>query len=71
MAVCERPQCTSDSDCPLELACINQKCASPCACAHNAMCNVVHHVPSCHCPPGYTGNPHDSCLIGKNPIFFL
>lgn len=69
MAVCERPQCVSDSECPHDLACVNQKCQSPCACAPNAMCNVIHHIPNCHCPPGYTGNPHDSCLIGNNGRF--
>lgn len=62
---CERPQCISDLDCPLDLACINQKCQNPCACAPSAICTVLSHVPNCHCPPGYTGNPYESCLIGK------
>ncbi len=68
---CERPQCVSNSECSTQLACINQKCQSPCACAPNAMCNVISHVPSCRCPPGYNGNPHENCLIGTNFISFF
>lgn len=62
---CERPQCISDSDCPLDLACVNQKCQSPCSCAPNAICTVLSHTPNCRCPPGYTGNPYESCQIGE------
>jgi len=70
---CERPQCTTDSDCPNHLACRNERCADPCDCAPTAQCTVADHRPSCRCPTGYTGNPQVSCTIGKclNPCHSL
>lgn len=62
---CERPQCTSDSECPSQLACRNLRCQNPCSCATDALCTVTAHVPTCRCPPGYIGNPHQTCSIGK------
>ncbi|VEN46221.1 unnamed protein product [Callosobruchus maculatus] len=58
-----RPECVTNSDCPREKACINNKCKDPCpgTCGINAECNVVNHSPSCSCLPGYTGNPLTSC----------
>lgn len=67
---CERPQCLSDKECPDDLACINKRCQNPCDCAPSAICNVANHIPSCRCPTGYIGNPHESCTIGMY-IFFL
>ena len=60
-----RPQCTINSDCPLNLACINQRCVDPCpgSCGINAKCHVLSHQPNCVCPPGYSGNPYSSCYL--------
>lgn len=58
-----RPECTANSDCPLTLACVNQKCRDPCpgTCGQNARCTVVNHNPFCSCPERYSGNPFISC----------
>lgn len=60
---CDRPECTRNDDCPFNLACQNEKCVDPCNCASSAQCIVNNHIPSCRCPPGYTGNPSRSCEI--------
>lgn len=67
-----RPECTSSSDCPLNQACINQKCKDPCvgACGIEAICKIVNHNPICHCASKFTGDPFVRCVpIRKN--FFL
>lgn len=58
-----RPECTSSSECPSELACVNQKCQDPCpgVCGHLAECKVRNHVPLCSCQIGYTGDPFTRC----------
>lgn len=58
-----RPECVLNSDCASTQACINQKCANPCAevCGENAECRVVNHNPICNCPRGFTGDPFSSC----------
>ena len=58
-----RPECIMNSDCPSNRACINNKCKDPCpgTCASLATCQVVNHLPSCTCPPGYTGDPFRYC----------
>ena len=58
-----RPECVLNSDCPSNLACINSRCKDPCpgTCGQNAMCQVVNHLPSCTCLPGYTGDPFRYC----------
>lgn len=64
-----RPECTSNSECPLSQACLNQKCRDPCpgTCGRNARCTVVNHNPFCTCPDRHTGNPFISCtLISKS-----
>ena len=61
---CDRPECTSDQDCPFHLACINEKCEDPCRCGPNAICTVTNHRPTCACPPGYSGDPLSSCSLG-------
>lgn len=63
--ICERPECTNDNDCPSSLACHNQRCVNPCNCPLSAQCSVINHRPNCRCPPGYTGDPYTSCLMGK------
>lgn len=58
-----RPECTSNSECPNHMACINSKCGDPCAgaCGTLAQCRVVSHTPNCVCPQGYTGDPFSYC----------
>uniref|UniRef100_A0A8D8VM32 Neurogenic locus Notch protein n=1 Tax=Cacopsylla melanoneura TaxID=428564 RepID=A0A8D8VM32_9HEMI len=58
-----RPECVMNSDCPRTRACVNNKCVDPCVqtCGIHAECKVVHHIPNCFCPPGFTGNPLSSC----------
>lgn len=60
-----RPECTLNSDCPSNRACINNKCKDPCpgACGANAQCQVINHLPSCTCINGYTGDPFRYCHI--------
>lgn len=58
-----RPECTINSDCSSNLACMQEKCKDPCvgACGLQAQCNVINHTPGCACPEGYTGDPFSSC----------
>lgn len=60
-----KPECISNSECPSNLACINQKCKDPCPgiCGENAECRVVSHTPNCICIAGYEGNPFVRCSI--------
>lgn len=66
-----KPECTSDSDCSLTRACVNQKCVDPCAgaCGSHANCKVINHNAVCYCPDRYTGDPFNRCTpvaIGIN-----
>lgn len=63
---CLRPECSSDRDCPHDLACRNQRCVDPCDCAPGAQCTVINHRAQCSCPTGYAGDPHTACKIGKS-----
>lgn len=58
-----RPECTVNSDCPIYLACINERCKDPCpgSCGHYAECRVQSHNPSCYCLEGYQGDPFNGC----------
>lgn len=58
-----RPECVLNSDCASNRACIRNKCQDPCpgTCGQNAECQVVNHLPSCTCFPGYTGDPFRYC----------
>lgn len=58
-----KPECISNSECPNNLACINQKCRDPCpgSCGVNALCRVISHTPNCACNPGYTGDAFVQC----------
>lgn len=60
-----RPECVVNTDCPYNKACRRNKCEDPCpgACGSTALCQVINHVPSCSCAPGYTGNPYQYCHI--------
>lgn len=59
-----RPECVLNSDCSKDKACLRSKCVNPCtlqACAQNAICEVVSHIPMCRCPPGLEGNALVQC----------
>ena len=60
-----RPECVLNTDCSSNRACIRNKCQDPCpgTCGQNADCQVVNHLPSCTCHPGYTGDPFKYCNI--------
>jgi len=71
-----RPECVVSSECPLNRACLNEKCSDPCpgTCGSNARCQVVNHNPICSCSSGYTGDPFVKCTIIESEnlvIFFL
>lgn len=58
-----RPECVSNSECPQDQVCVNQRCQDPCpgTCGLQAKCYVNNHNPICTCPPSYTGNPFFRC----------
>lgn len=60
-----RPECSINSDCPSNKACINSKCKDPCpgTCGLNANCQVINHLPSCTCIGGFTGDPFRYCSV--------
>ena len=60
-----RPECVLNTDCPQNLACVASKCRDPCpgTCGLNSQCQVISHLPSCTCNPGYTGDPFKYCMI--------
>lgn len=67
-----RPECVQNPDCPRDRACMQRKCQDPCpgACAQNAICTVINHVPMCSCPTGLTGNAFSQCTpIPRNYRF--
>lgn len=66
-----RPQCITSSECPLNQACLNQKCSDPCpeTCGLNAHCRVSNHNPICSCPPAFPqGDPFDRCIERRKYI---
>lgn len=52
------------SECPLNKACLNNKCIDPCpgTCGYGARCKVVNHNPICSCPSGFIGDPFVRCI---------
>lgn len=58
-----RPECITNSECPLNKACVNQKCDSPCVgiCGENAVCSVINHSPFCSCQDDFSGNAFVRC----------
>jgi hypothetical protein len=58
-----RPECLVSSDCPMNKACIRNKCQDPCpgTCGVGAICTVSNHIPICSCPPGTTGDAFRIC----------
>lgn len=72
-----RPECVLNNDCPLNRACVRNKCVDPCpgTCGRNAICNVLNHIPMCSCPVGMAGNAFIFCeriegMINKKKIVF-
>lgn len=59
-----RPECSSNTDCSNNLACIQQKCKDPCPglCGANAECRVISHSPMCVCLIGFEGDPFSQCF---------
>lgn len=62
-----RPECTTNSDCQGDEACLNMKCVNPCSlgnlCGENALCRCSHHVVTCVCREEYFGNPTIRCTL--------
>lgn len=60
-----RPECITNSECPQNEACSNQKCRDPCpgTCGVNAKCQIVNHNPICSCLPRFTGDPFIRCQV--------
>lgn len=60
-----QPECTINSDCSNDMACINMKCVNPCTlgtlCGANAECICSYHTPTCTCKQHYFGNAFIRC----------
>lgn len=59
------PECTINSDCISDLACINRVCQNPCLttrCGSNSECVVHNHHPTCRCPINLAGDPQVQCF---------
>lgn len=58
-----RPECLANSDCPMNRACIRNKCEDPCpgTCGINAICTVRNHIPICSCPDNFIGEAFTLC----------
>lgn len=59
------PECTINSDCSSNKACVNRKCANPCdgtICGVNAECRVENHTPTCTCSQNFIGDPFYQCM---------
>lgn len=59
--ILEIGECSTDTDCPAEKACVKGICTDPCDCGVNAECRVRDHKPVCACAVGYIGNPDIEC----------
>lgn len=68
-----KPECLLNSDCPSNLACLQNKCHDPCpgTCGINALCNVVNHIPSCSCPEQHIGDPYKICTFRTQCKYIL
>ena len=58
-----RPECSVNTDCSSNLACLQLKCTNPCvgSCGLNAECSVVNHLPICSCKNNLIGDPFVRC----------
>lgn len=69
-----RPECTSDSQCQSNMACMNLRCVEPCladSCGSNALCRVQNHKFSCNCLDGYSGDPYSACTVVQSKLFSI
>ena len=59
-----RPECLVSSDCPMNHACIRNRCQDPCpgTCGVSAVCTVSNHIPICTCPERTTGDAFRICV---------
>ena len=59
-----RPECLVSSDCPMNQACIRNRCQDPCpgTCGVSAVCTVSNHIPICTCPERTTGDAFRICV---------
>lgn len=68
-----RPECTINSECQPNQACMNQRCVDPCpgSCGFNTKCTIINHTPSCSCEEGYAGDAFVGCtpIPGKYKTF--
>ena len=55
---CKPYECLTDPECHTTLACRNEKCVDPCACARNAECEARNHRGICTCIPDHRGDPY-------------
>lgn len=64
-----RPECTINSECPIQKACHKFKCRNPCqgTCGIGATCEVINHNPICSCPNELEGNPFVECHLVEKP----
>lgn len=70
---CTGLECTIDTDCSFNKACVAYRCRDPCpgSCGIGASCRVEKHHPVCTCNHELTGNPLIRCFeISKNFLKF-
>lgn len=67
-----RPECSLNTDCSPNRACINLRCIDPCpgTCGQSALCDVINHIPVCTCPRGLEGDPFTMCREKKIGMLF-
>lgn len=68
-----RPECVVSAECPVDKACIVQKCSDPCpgTCGLHARCSVINHNPICTCPPKFVGDPFVRCIQEGKFLLFI
>lgn len=73
-----KPSCLHDSECPSQLACINQRCSNPCAlaqvCSSQQTCTVLDILPLrtmiCKCPKDtFTDNAGNCVALRQHEIY--
>lgn len=65
---CIRIGCRSNDECSGQHSCVNRQCVPVCAadgrsCGERAQCYGINHRAVCECPPGYSGDPRQACLL--------
>lgn len=64
-----RAECSINSDCANNKACMNEKCRDPCigVCGVATRCHVMNHTPICTCMDGLIGDPFTRCYEAPIP----